>query len=71
MLASIDFQGLSYIGAADKPPKKKKETPTVPPPLPAPVAVSKSAVPTWLPYGVGAVGVVIVIGLLLTSKGKD
>ncbi len=72
MLASIDFQGLSgfSLGAVVEP-KKKKETPTIPPPLPAPVAVSKSAVPKWLPYAVGGVGVVIVIGLLVTSKGKD
>ncbi len=72
VLAGIDFQGLGYsLGATDKPPKKKKETPEVLPPLPPPVAVSKSAVPKWLPYAVGGVGTLIIIGLLVTSKGKN
>jgi len=66
ILQGIDFSGL---GAAV--PKPKKPTPTVAPPLPTPVETSKSAVPKWLPYGVGAAGLVVVIGLLITSTGKD
>ncbi len=64
-LGSIDFGGLG------KDPKPKKETPTVAPPLPTPVAVSKSSFPKWLPYAVGAAGMGVIIILLVTSKGKN
>ena len=69
MLGYIDFEGL---GASDKPPKKKKETPEVAPPLPTPKTPgSRSAVPKWSPYAVGGIGLLAVIGILVTSKGKD
>jgi len=69
MLSAIDFEGL---GATDKPPKKKKEQPEVAPPLPTPATqVSRSAVPKWSPYAVGGIGLLVVIGILVTSKGKN
>lgn len=65
------LQGLDFFGAAtDKPPKPKKVVPTVAPPLPTPVAVNKSAFPTWLPYAVGIAGMGVIVILLVTSK-KD
>ncbi len=68
LLTGVDFQGVGYLGAEKKP---KKEPPKVAPPLPSPKAKSKSAFPRWLPAAVGAAGLAIVIGLLVTAKGKN
>lgn len=51
--------------------KPKKPTPELPPPLPTPKPTSEALLPKWVPLGVAAVGIVIVVGILLTSKGKD
>ncbi len=67
-LSGIDFSG---FGAVEKPPKPKKETPTVAPPLPSPVTPkSQSTFPTWLPYAVGIVGTGVIVILLVTTKGS-
>lgn len=68
----LSAAGGTGVAPAVKPPKKKKEQPEVPPPLPPPPpAVNRSAVPVWLPYAVGGIGTIIVIGILITSKGKN
>lgn len=63
------LQGIDFSGFGEA--KPKKPLPTVAPPLPTPVAVSKSSFPKWLPYGVGAAGMGVIIILLITSKGKS
>lgn len=63
VLSGIDFGGLGVA-------KPKKPQPTVAPPLPTPpTPVDSSSFPTWLPYGVAAGGMAIIIMLLVTSKG--
>ena len=52
------------LGAAKK--KKVKEKPKVSPP-----SISPALLPKWSPYAVGAIGIVAVILILLTAKGKD
>ncbi len=51
--------------------KPKKPAPELPPPLPTPKPTSSALLPKWVPLSVAAVGLVIVVGILLTSKGKD
>lgn len=67
LLGAIDFSGLGEA-------KKKDKKPEKPIPAPRPVGAApmpKSELPKWLPWALGGVGVVIVIGILVTSKGKD
>lgn len=62
-----DFGVMAVLGEA----KPKKPAPELPPPLPTPKPSSSALLPKWVPLGVAAVGIVIVVGILLTSKGKD
>ena len=52
------------LGAAKKK-KTKEKTPVSPP------AVSPYLLPKWSPYAIGAIGVLAVVLILLTAKGKD
>ncbi len=61
------FDGLNFLGAVKKKPDDKPATPPVKQTKPA---VSPSALPKWVPLAVGAVGIVIVIGILMTAKGS-
>lgn len=63
MLGNVDFQGL---GAPAK--KKPDDTPIANPIKPVKQAKSPAWLPKWMPLAVGAAGIVIVIGILLTSK---
>ncbi len=65
MLSAIDFYGL---GATEK---KKDPVPPKPVEKPTPPVKSSTLLPKWTPLAAGAVMTVIVIGILLTSKGKD
>lgn len=66
-LQGLDFCGLGEAGV----PKPKKPKPSVAPPLPTPpTPVDASSFPKWLPYGVAGVGLAVVIGLLVTTKGS-
>ena len=71
----FDFSGYSDIGDYAMgelgEAKPKKPAPELPPPLPTPKPTSEALLPKWVPLGVAAVGIVIVVGILLTSKGKD
>jgi hypothetical protein len=64
----FDFEGLGHMADLGK---EKKPAPELPPPLPTPPETSKALIPKWTPLAVGAVGLVIILGILLTSKGKD
>lgn len=67
LLGAIDFSGLGEA-------KKKEKKPEKPVPAPRPVGMvptPKGSLPKWLPWAIGGVGVVVVIGLLVTSQGKD
>lgn len=72
MLGSFSDVGFDWTGTgmADLG-KEKKPAPELPPPLPTPPETSKALIPKWTPLAVGAVGLVIILGILLTSKGKD
>jgi len=49
--------------------KKPKPTPAVAPTVQS--TKSPAMLPKWLPYAIGGVGIVIVLGLLFLAKGKD
>lgn len=66
----FDLNGYDSMGVLGEA-KPKKPAPELPPPLPTPKPTSSALLPKWVPLGVAAVGLVIVVGILLTSKGKD
>lgn len=68
MYGGSNFSGIG-TAASDK--NKAATTPKVLPPLAAHVAPPESELPNWLPYAFAGLGIAVVIGLLVTSKGKD
>lgn len=67
---SYDFSGLFDSAAPKKKKKPVDPSPTKPVTPPAPVK-SPSWLPTWTPLVIGGIGLLVVVGLLVTSKGKD